>query len=103
MTSTPDAFVPLAVSSTPKGNREEFRVLVAPSPEKARPLREVNSALGNPAAEHLQRTNCEPRVTIQREGDCITSIQVHCSCGQIIDLKCAYAEASTSAGPVAPV
>ena len=86
-----DAFVPLAASSSTQGKGDEFRVLVAPRPEKARPLRDLNPAAAVPLVDASHRT-CEPRVTLQRDGPCITGIQIHCSCGQVVSLKCAYAE-----------
>ena len=33
---------------------------------------------------------CEPRVSLQCEGDRVTSIRVQCSCGQVMDLACVY-------------
>jgi hypothetical protein len=32
----------------------------------------------------------EPRIEIQRSGDRITRIQVHCRCGDVIDIDCDY-------------
>ncbi len=32
----------------------------------------------------------EPSVTLQRDGDKITSIHIECPCGQVIDLACEY-------------
>ncbi len=31
-----------------------------------------------------------PQVTLQREGDRVTAIQIRCSCGEVIELKCVY-------------
>lgn len=33
-------------------------------------------------------------LTLQKDGDVITGIRVECACGQVIDLACAYREAS---------
>lgn len=33
-----------------------------------------------------------PRLTFQRDGDRITRILVHCSCGEVIPLDCRYTE-----------
>ena len=92
-----DAFVPLALASTPNGRREDFRVLVAERPESARPLSEVNPVSSANASGQNRRSACEPRVTVQRDANVITGIHIECSCGQIIDLKCAYQD-----GPAAP-
>jgi len=32
----------------------------------------------------------QPQISIQREGDRITCIRIQCSCGQLIELDCAY-------------
>ncbi|HLH52279.1 MAG TPA: hypothetical protein VKY92_01490 [Verrucomicrobiae bacterium] len=89
MNTPTDAFVPLAAHSAAQGNRQEFRVLLAARPENARPLREVNPAAVAPAGEAV-RTPCEPRAVLQREGSTITGIQIHCTCGQVLSLKCEY-------------
>ncbi len=31
-----------------------------------------------------------PKVSLQREGDKVTRIEITCSCGQVIDLDCIY-------------
>ena len=33
---------------------------------------------------------CEPRISLEREGDRIRRIHIECSCGQVIDLACVY-------------
>jgi len=45
---------------------------------------------------------CEPRLTLHREGDRIIGIQIRCSCGQQIDLSCAYEEAPPGLTAPAP-
>jgi hypothetical protein len=35
--------------------------------------------------------NCPPpKVTLQRQGDVVSSIRIQCSCGQVIELACVY-------------
>jgi hypothetical protein len=85
-------FVPLAIGPVSNSQRKDFRVLVAERPETARPILESNPALAPGASGPSQRPACEPRVTLQREADRITGIHIECSCGQLIDLKCAYSE-----------
>ena len=85
-----DVFIPLAVTPAPAGSREDFRVLVAARPELARPLRELKPSEVNPFSGHAHAGRGEPRVTLQKEADRVTGIHIECSCGQIIDLKCAY-------------
>lgn len=31
-----------------------------------------------------------PRVTLKREGDRITHVTIHCTCGQVLHLACSY-------------
>ncbi len=33
---------------------------------------------------------CEPRISLQREGDRVNGIRIQCTCGQVIDLACVY-------------
>jgi hypothetical protein len=96
MSAATDPFVPLSLGGPVQGKRDEFRVLVAACPENARPLRDANAAAVAAASARSPGSACEPRVLLQREGGCITGIRIHCSCGQVIDLKCAYAEGSPS-------
>jgi hypothetical protein len=99
MTTPPtEPFVPLAKSTPANRRQEDFRVLVAPRPENARSLRELNSLPG--VAVNQTGPGCEPRVTLHRENGCISGIHIQCTCGQIIDLKCAYA-LPPAASPVA--
>ena len=39
---------------------------------------------------HPPKASITPTVTLQREGDRISLIRVECSCGQVIELACAY-------------
>lgn len=101
MTVSPDSFVPLALTSAPKPRNEDFHVLLAQSPEKARSLRDLAAESSGSAHPAAPTAVCQPRVMVQREGEVITGIQIHCSCGQIIDLRCAYSEpGAASAAPV---
>jgi hypothetical protein len=85
-----EPFVPLAIGPVAKPRREDFRVLVAERPERARPLHALDMAAANSLPAHTSRAACEPQVTLHREGDSITGIRIQCSCGQVIDLKCSY-------------
>jgi len=89
MTAPPsESFVPLTAVA-PKHTHEEFRILVAPRPENARPLRDSKPELLSGSSHTL--SPCQPKVTLHREGDRISAIHIQCSCGQIIDLTCSYA------------
>ncbi len=100
MNSQPSqSFVPLTAAAAPPGTRE-FRVAVLNG----------NSANANGAGggagkktafrslEPLrpatllgaEKKPCEPRVTVQRDGDRVTHLRIQCTCGQIMDLACVY-------------
>jgi hypothetical protein len=49
-----------------------------------------SSVPGPTIVPHPVQHCAEPRVQIQRDGDKITRIQIHCSCGQVMDLDCVY-------------
>jgi hypothetical protein len=72
--------------SPPDGTRTgaaEFSPLVAAdTAPPARASRPEPSS--NPAHERL------PVVTLKRDGDRVTRIQVRCSCGETVELDCAY-------------
>ena len=36
------------------------------------------------------QTVCEPKVSVQRDDNRVTGIQILCSCGQVIELACVY-------------
>jgi hypothetical protein len=79
----------------PKSSREfaSFRAaIVNDLPIETEPARR-----GEPAfpSQHVHeapaaKSSAAPRVTVRREGDRITHIQVECGCGQMIELECAY-------------
>ena len=90
-----DAFVPLAPAVVASAGNTQTRVTILSQATQSRPFRPsegqmaggaVSSALSAPVH------NCEPKVTLQRDGDRVTTIQVHCSCGQTIELACVYPE-----------
>jgi len=65
-------------------------------PAAAAPKTNGFAALGlkvvpQPANQSAAPQSCgEPVLTLQRDGDKITSIHVECSCGQVFDLACEY-------------
>lgn len=40
---------------------------------------------------------CEPRVTVQRDGNRVTHLRIQCTCGQVMDLACVYDETPPAA------
>jgi hypothetical protein len=88
-----ESFVPL-MAAPAAGQQTDFRVKVLPRGEKPAAFKTVeNRAQASPIPSITtphNAGNCEPRVSVQREGDKVTSIRVQCSCGQVIDLACVY-------------
>jgi hypothetical protein len=83
-------FVPLAPAAGAGTRSEGFQVLVAARPENARSLREAALSSSKDSKAQAPGSNCVPRITLEREGDRISAIHIQCSCGQVIDLACAY-------------
>lgn len=88
-----EPFVPL-VSKMPAstGERTDFQATVVSQPEQAQKFHSIESMPLPSGAATGARASCEPRVTLQRDGDRVASIRVECSCGQVIDLACVYQE-----------
>jgi hypothetical protein len=81
-----DSFVPLTTAAQPVRDRKDFRVIVLKDAKNI----EAFHALGRPVAGVPGTPACEPKVTLQREGDRVSAIHIVCSCGQTIDLACDY-------------
>lgn len=72
---------------------DTFRPTIIPQAQNAVAFR----AVANPAAAPAcaggnggSAQHAEPQVTLQRDGDRITKIQIKCACGQVIELECGY-------------
>ncbi len=81
-----DSFVPLTAAPA-SAEKREFRVTVTNASGK-KP--DSFQTLDTPAPNNPGKKNCEPRVTVQRDGDRVTHLRVQCSCGQVLDLACVY-------------
>jgi hypothetical protein len=66
-----------------------MKVTVLPQASNVQPFRALGQASA-PAMPNTHGNSCEPKVLIQRDGDRVSSIQVHCSCGEVIELACVY-------------
>lgn len=86
-----NAFVPLTAAAPSNKSNGEARltVLTQTNAQPFRPLGQTPAPVSAPS----HGSACEPRVTVQRDGDRVTSIQVHCSCGEVIELGCIYGSA----------
>jgi len=90
-----ESFVPLtAASPRPASERREFRATVISQSSQAQPFQSIAAtatvvpSAATPVGAHAG--NCEPKVSLQRDGNRVTGIQIQCSCGQVIDLSCVY-------------
>src|SRR5450631_2638139 len=63
---------------------------VAPAPSSTPP--QFVPTLCSDGARHSPdaASHANPTVTLQRDGEHISRIHIVCSCGQVIDLDCAY-------------
>jgi hypothetical protein len=71
-------FTPLPAKPAPSANGRTVPAAQAP----------VTPALAAPPAP--ARTCAPPKVTLQRQGDLVSSIRIQCPCGQVIELNCVY-------------
>ena len=78
----------------PATGQREFRVGVIPRDGQLRPFQSLGKTPGGPgeAMPPDGKKFCEPRISVQREGDRVTSIRVQCTCGEVMDLACLYDE-----------
>lgn len=86
-----ETFVPLTTVPADSGSRP-LSVTVIRESEQARPFKSLEPLAAGAAgavAAHPEKI-CEPRVSIQREGDRIVGLRIQCTCGQIMDLACVY-------------
>jgi hypothetical protein len=88
-----ESFLPLTTVAPVDKNRE-FRVTVVSQSEPAKVFKGLGqNAAGTADASSGQAKNvCEPRLTMERDGERISSIRILCSCGQIMELACVYDE-----------
>jgi hypothetical protein len=89
MSSPHSTFVPLTAAAPSEKTNGEARLTVLTQASHVQPFRPLGQPSA-PAPAQSEKTSCEPRVTVQRDGDRVTSIQVHCSCGEVIELGCVY-------------
>lgn len=76
------AFRPKIMVPSGEQDQEESRV---PGDEKSLPASPVT-----PQSPKSPHTCAQPVITLQREGERVTSVRVECSCGQVIELACSY-------------
>ena len=84
------SFVPLTASAPAAGPRE-FQVGVIPRDGKFHPFPAPAPPPGESSPADGKKS-CEPRLSVRHDGDRVTSICVHCTCGQVLELACVYDE-----------
>jgi hypothetical protein len=87
-----ESFVPLTAAINTAENRD-FMVTVIPQVERGQNFQSLEKS-AVPSAESaspaFKKQNCEPQLSLQRDGDRITGIRIQCSCGQVMELACVY-------------
>jgi hypothetical protein len=84
-----DVFVPLA-PATLSSSANGFTPLALKSfPAAAKPAPGSNGSPTSSSA-HSAAACPPPEVTLQRQGDLVTSVRIQCHCGQVIELNCVY-------------
>lgn len=86
-----DAFVPLTTAPI-SDERREFRVTVIPQAGQSRTFHSLEQLAPAPDSPANHKKVCEPRVSVQRDGDRVSGIRIQCNCGQVMDLACHYEE-----------
>jgi hypothetical protein len=87
-----ESFVPLTAAPV-AATRSEFRATVIPKDEQAKAFHSLEQLIPEadaPAAD--KKKFCEPRISVQRDGDRVTNIRIQCTCGQVMDVACVYDE-----------
>jgi hypothetical protein len=78
------------VAAMPPAETREFQITVIPQNEQNQAFKSFEKTSTATNERTLSKKGCEPHLSVQREGDRITSIHIQCSCGQTIDLTCLY-------------
>lgn len=94
-----ESFVPLTAAPAASA-RSEFRATVISKEEQAKPFHSLEQLIPDadtdaPAAD--KKKFCEPRISVQRDGDRVTNIRIQCTCGQVMDVACVYDEPARQA------
>ena len=88
-----------ALAPAPETPANSFRLKIVPRPPTNQPFTpvivpsaetQVPSLPDLPAAVPATECETEPVFTLQRDGERIVKIQIRCTCGQDIELRCLY-------------
>jgi hypothetical protein len=91
-----DSFVPLTAAPAPP-ERREFNVSVIQNGAAPKNFQSLTMPPSAPAAPLAAKKSCEPRVSVQRDGNRVTHLRIQCTCGEVLDLACLYDEAASAA------
>ena len=80
------SFRAIHASTLPGGRAAQDAGFVALLPADASATRPL-ARTGSPPAPAPERL---PVVTLKRDGDRVTRIQVRCSCGEVVEMDCVY-------------
>jgi len=96
-----ESFVPLTTAlPASSSERTEFHATVLSQPDEIQKFHAIAMpGIGTPATPRAE--NCQPQVNVQREGNRVTGIRVQCSCGEVIELACAYEQTAPAPQPAA--
>jgi hypothetical protein len=84
-----DSFVPLVATPVSNGEASMIQLKVLPQGHaETKSVFEPLPACGR--AEPPAKPCGPPSVKLQRQGEVVSSIRIECSCGQVIELACAY-------------
>lgn len=83
-------FVPFAPNRQPQAGDQAFRAKILSQPHQAKPFQPATNQAGTEGAAKAPQAGVEPKMTLHREGDRITRIEIQCPCGQCIELECLY-------------
>jgi hypothetical protein len=92
MPTATDGFTPLLPGTGLGGSPPSFRLTVLPAESGSTPSFHNlpdTSAAPTPGPAHCSASR-KPQVSLLRDGEVITGIQVHCACGEVITLDCLY-------------
>jgi len=89
----PEQFIPLAPAESvvPSADQTAFRLKVLPQAQaEAVGTRSGFQTLAQAHLAGQPKTCAQPKVTVQREGDRVSCIQIQCTCGRTVELVCDY-------------
>lgn len=91
--SSSDSFVPLCPKTSGTRERADFRVTVLRDdqlPQGFQPIVKPVAAPSHPLTSAAAAHTHDPQIALEREGDRVTGVRIHCTCGRVIELGFSY-------------